>query len=114
MTDSQKNELQKHLVYELQSMNPVPEATIAIEYTADEMDYASQVTQRNLNLALAERVCQKNQQLHDALCRINSPGFGICQECGESIGMARLKANPVASLCVHCQEENDNDFGACA
>jgi DnaK suppressor protein len=114
MTESQKIELRTHLTNELASLNGASDTTIAMEYTADDIDYASQLTQRNLNLALAERASSKLSQLEVALKRIDSPEYGECEECGEHIGMARLKANPSARLCVRCQEEQDNGFGACA
>jgi DnaK suppressor protein len=118
MTESQKIELRTHLNNELASLNGASETALeteySMEYTADDIDYASQLTQRNLNLALAERASSKLSQLEVALKRIDSPEYGECEACGEHIGMARLKANPSATLCVRCQEERDNGFGACA
>ncbi len=114
MTESQKIELRTHLTNELASLNGADAAAIEMEYTADDIDYASQITQRNLQLALAERASSKYAQLEVALKRLNSPDYGECEECGEPIGIARLKANPSARLCVCCQEEQDTGFGACA
>ncbi len=33
--------------------------------------------------------------------------FGECEECGEEISFARLKAMPYAELCVGCQSKKD-------
>ena len=33
--------------------------------------------------------------------------FGNCQDCGDSIPMARLKAMPYAEFCVDCQTKHD-------
>lgn len=115
MTESQKTEIRIHLNNELAlTTGSEDETGIGVEYTADDIDYASQITQRNLNLALAERASAKASQIEKALRRMNSEDYGYCGECGESIGMARLKANPTAEMCVRCQEAADNGFGACA
>ncbi len=40
--------------------------------------------------------------------------YGVCEECGEDIGVARLKARPVTTLCVSCkarQEEGEDVRG---
>ncbi|WP_147819820.1 TraR/DksA family transcriptional regulator [Salidesulfovibrio onnuriiensis] len=115
MTESQKREIRNHLNNELAMMNGAAgESSMGVEYTADDIDYASQLTQRNLNLALVERACAKARQIEKALQRMNSSDYGVCEECGENIGMARLKATPAAQLCIRCQEAADNGFGACA
>ncbi len=114
MTESQKTEIRVHLNNELAMMHRSDDQGIGVEYTADDIDYATQITQRNLNLALAERASAKATQIKKALQRMNSTDYGLCEECGENIGIARLKANPTAELCVRCQEAVDNGFGACA
>jgi RNA polymerase-binding transcription factor DksA len=39
----------------------------------------------------------------DAQDRLMDGSYGRCAECGSEIGVKRLRANPVASLCVLCQ-----------
>ncbi len=36
--------------------------------------------------------------------RLASGEYGLCEDCGEAIGFARLEAQPAASRCVRCQE----------
>jgi len=36
--------------------------------------------------------------------RLASGDYGLCEDCGEAIGFARLRAQPAASRCVRCQE----------
>ncbi len=31
--------------------------------------------------------------------------YGICEACGESIGLKRLKARPVTRHCIRCKTE---------
>lgn len=115
MTESQRLEIRNHLNDELAIITGCAgQSGIKAEYTADEIDYATQITQRNLNLALAQRASSKAVDIENALKRVGSDDYGICDECGEDIGIKRLMANPAARLCVRCQEEMDNGFGACA
>ena len=36
--------------------------------------------------------------------RLATGGYGLCEDCGDPIGFARLEAYPAASRCVRCQE----------
>jgi DnaK suppressor protein len=42
-----------------------------------------------------------------AKLRDEPDSYGECEECGEEIGLARLKAMPYAELCVTCQGKRD-------
>ena len=42
-------------------------------------------------------------QVEDALRRMADGSYGICLHCGEPIDLARLRAQPAASLCLSCQ-----------
>jgi len=48
-------------------------------------------------------------KMQDALVRIEDGSFGQCQECGEEIAEARLKARPTATICLHCKEAQEGD-----
>ena len=45
------------------------------------------------------------KHVEEALGRIEDGEFGICEECGRSIGMKRLDAVPWTPNCRDCQEE---------
>jgi len=47
------------------------------------------------------------KKIDDALSRIDNKTFGVCEECGEEIGVNRLKVRPVATLCIACKEEQE-------
>ena len=44
------------------------------------------------------------REVDDALLRIESGTYAICQECGEPISLKRLEASPWTTYCVSCQE----------
>jgi len=70
---------------------------------ADATDRASAESDRQLTLLMRERDRQAIGEIHEALDRVKDGEYGICQECGEEIGLARLLAQPTATLCVHCK-----------
>ena len=43
-----------------------------------------------------------------ALKKIEDGTYGLCENCGEPIGVARLTARPVAQLCIDCKTEQEN------
>ena len=51
---------------------------------------------------LEERGYAEIRDIQAALARIEAGTYGICSECGERIGVARLRALPAASSCVDC------------
>ena len=70
---------------------------------ADVTDRATAESDRQLNILMRERDRQLIGEIHEALERVKDGEYGICQECGEEIGEARLRAQPTATLCVHCK-----------
>jgi DnaK suppressor protein len=47
------------------------------------------------------------KQIKEALQRIESKEYGICDECGSAIRFERLKAMPFAQLCINCQQDSE-------
>ncbi|WP_428566013.1 MAG: TraR/DksA C4-type zinc finger protein [Solidesulfovibrio sp. DCME] len=70
---------------------------------ADVTDRATAESDRHLGIIMRERDRQLIAEIHEALGRVKDGEYGICQECGEEIGLARLRAQPTATLCVHCK-----------
>jgi DnaK suppressor protein len=70
---------------------------------ADVTDRATAESDRQLTLIMRERDRRLIGEIHEALARVKDGEYGICQECGEEIGMARLRAQPTATLCVYCK-----------
>ena len=47
------------------------------------------------------------RKISSALIRIDAGSYGYCEETGEEIGLKRLEARPVATLCVEAQERRE-------
>jgi DnaK suppressor protein len=73
----------------------------------DEIDTASS----EVNLQFTGRLREREQGLlakvDSALAKIDQGSFGQCMNCGEDIGLKRLKARPVAELCIDCKSEQE-------
>jgi DnaK suppressor protein len=69
----------------------------------DSADMATQESDRAYILLMRERNLKYARQIHEALQRMAEGTYGVCDECGEDIGLARLKAQPMATLCVACK-----------
>ena len=71
----------------------------------DTYDIASDERDREINLLLGDRERRKLQMIDDALHRVESDEYGVCEECGGEIAHGRLEAMPFSRLCVTCQSE---------
>src|SRR5664279_663233 len=71
----------------------------------DPTDRATQESDRNFELRIRDRERKLINKIKDALERIDNGEFGICEECGDEIGDARLRVRPVTTLCINCKME---------
>ena len=76
----------------------------------DIADRVAMESERNFALLMRERDRQALAGIREALARIEAGEYGVCEECGEDISEARLVAQPMATLCVHCQSLREEDL----
>jgi DnaK suppressor protein len=77
------------------------------ENLPDPTDRATLESSRNSVLRIRDRARKLVDKINEALQRIEDGTFGICRECGEHIGLERLKARPVTTLCIECKSEQE-------
>ncbi|MBY6205242.1 RNA polymerase-binding protein DksA [Halomonas denitrificans] len=70
----------------------------------DEAERASRETENSLELRTRDRYRKLLGKIDQALSRIDDGSYGYCEETGEEIGLARLEARPIATLCLDAQE----------
>lgn len=70
----------------------------------DEAERASRETENSLELRTRDRYRKLLGKIDQALSRIDDGSYGFCEETGEEIGLARLEARPIATLCLDAQE----------
>lgn len=78
----------------------------------DATDRATVETDRQMTLLMRERDRLLLGEIQAALDRVQDGEYGICRECGEAISPARLRAQPTATLCVHCKAMLEAGQGA--
>lgn len=83
----------------------------AEEPSSDPIDQASTVLDMDFLLRLRDRERKLMVKIKEALERIKNGTFGICEECGEKISEKRLRARPVATLCIDCKHEQEVSEG---
>jgi DnaK suppressor protein len=74
----------------------------------DPSDRASMESNRNSVLRIRDRERKLIFKIEDALKRLEDGEYGICEECGENIGIERLKARPVTTLCIECKSSQES------
>jgi len=87
------------------AMNALPEQTVF----PDLGDQATAEADRNFMLRLRGREQRLLNKIEEAIERIDNDEFGLCESCGEGIGLKRLLARPVASLCIDCKLEQEEE-----
>ncbi len=71
---------------------------------------AAASTEREKAFLMAGEEGRRLVQVDRALHRLTREpeSFGICRECGEPIGFARLEALPYAELCIDCKRQEES------
>tara|TARA_X000001036_G_scaffold131648_1_gene124562 strand:+ start:491 stop:907 length:417 start_codon:yes stop_codon:yes gene_type:complete len=77
--------------------------------SADIVDQASSYTEKNVEMRAINRQIKLISKIDSALKRIKDGTYGFCQETAEPIGLKRLMARPVATLCIAAQEKHENE-----
>ena len=73
----------------------------------DPNDRATQESEFGLELRTRDRERKLLRKIDSALNRIDEGSYGFCDETGEEIGLKRLEARPVATLCLEAQERRE-------
>ena len=112
MTEKKLNEFRKILTDWLDELRSEAEKTVSgLTDTKDNLpdptDRATVEWDRNFLLRIRDRERKLINKIRQALERIDDSTFGICEECGEEIGEARLRARPVTTLCIDCKTEQE-------
>lgn len=71
---------------------------------ADDIDTAINMSNQILELRTKDRARKLIHKIEKALVRIDNGTYGYCEEGDEPIGIKRLEARPIATLCIECQE----------
>jgi len=73
----------------------------------DIADRASEEIEMSFELKTRDRERKLINLIDAAIKRIENGDYGYCEETGESIGIKRLEARPVATLSIEAQENHE-------
>lgn len=74
---------------------------------SDEGDISTATEEFSLLAGRLDTVAKKIKQVNVALSRVADGTFGICESCGEEIGLKRLEVHPEAPRCIDCAAEKE-------
>ena len=77
--------------------------------SADIVDQASSYTEKNVEMRAINRQIKLISKIDSALKKIKDGTYGFCEETAEPIGLKRLMARPIATLCIATQEKHEKD-----
>ena len=75
--------------------------------SADIVDQASSYTEKNVEMRAINRQIKLISKIDSALKKIKDGTYGFCEETAEPIGLKRLMARPIATLCIAAQEKHE-------
>ncbi len=81
------------------------DADAADTNVGDEIDTASQNSEKEMYFELAANDKITMNEINDALAKIENGTYGKCECCDCEIPIERLKAIPWGRYCIQCQEE---------
>ena len=70
-------------------------------------DKAQELETLEVDTQIAEGDENLARKIQHALERIDEGTYGVCEDCGGDIPLARLEVKPSVSLCVPCQEKHE-------
>lgn len=79
---------------------------------SDEADQTAQELQNNVSIQLHERERKSLLLIEKTLSKFADGTYGECEGCGESIGIKRLQARPMAPLCISCMEDLEDSHSS--
>lgn len=79
------------------------------ESIPDPTDQAVAELDDNFMLRLRGREQKLLKKIDEAIGRIEDGTYGVCDSCGEQIGVKRLEARPVTTLCIECKTQQEEE-----
>lgn len=78
-------------------------------YVPDPSDQASLEYGQIIELRTRDRERKLITKIDEALAKIEDGSFGYCEETDEPIGVKRLMARPIATLCIEAKQAQERE-----
>lgn len=73
------------------------------ENWSEAIDLAQAAAARDASEAVRHLLGEMQRDVERALARLEIGGYGICEDCSQTISLERLRALPEATRCVNCE-----------
>lgn len=90
-----------------ESQQTIEQMREAAQDVSDDAERASRETEISFELRTRDRYRKLLAKIDQALRRIEDESYGYCDETGEPIGLDRLEARPIATLCLEAQQRRE-------
>jgi len=116
MTQSQKLELKENIKAQIEKIGQENEKLKPSLYplkkdcSIDTVAHQALKQEQALAMQRLEENNMRLNRLHSALMRIDTPNYGICEECEEPIALERLKLIPESRYCIECLNELNPNY----
>ena len=77
--------------------------------SADIVDQASSYAEKTVEMRASNRRRKLINKIDQALKKLKDNTYGYCEDTGEPIGLKRLIARPIATLCIEAQEKHEKE-----
>lgn len=101
LTEKKKTIIEHMSKFYIESLN------IETGIAQDLGDKAESSYSKEFLLSLSDAERQRLGKIDAALKRLDAPEFGLCEDCGKSIGKMRLDVIPWTQHCIVCQEKEE-------
>lgn len=110
MTLNERKAFKKEIEEEIERLNEEVECIRAAIYpqgggTSDKVAHIAFKQEQNLHFQRYEETLRRLNRLKQAMLRVETPEYGICEECEEEIPLERLRLMPESRYCVACMNE---------
>jgi DnaK suppressor protein len=115
VTDTKMLSLRKKLLKQRQELLSEAEQTLNDKISTekesfpDPTDQAVAELDNNFLLKLRGREQKLLKKIDEAIARIDSGTYGVCESCGGEINIKRLEARPVTTLCIECKTAQEEE-----
>jgi len=75
----------------------------------DEVDSANDNILLSADMRFSNRESLYFKKVMKSLSKIETEGYGMCDDCGGEISFQRLMARPTSEMCIVCKEESEKE-----
>ncbi len=80
-------------------------------YSNHQADDATAVYDQTVSASTIKAIKARLRQVNEALAKYEKGTYGLCENCGREIDIARLEAIPYTPLCLRCAEALEYNAG---